>query len=122
MSHAKPILSLSFSSDSILLASSDQDGTLKIWKYSKGKCLKTFKTPIYPIGSIQFAEDNSKLYAASFEGSVLIYSLQTDNLLQTIKCDHAISQMVLFNGLLYVSSAQDGIFSIYNPNQTVPGL
>ena len=95
MSHDKAILSLCFSDDSRLLASSDDHGTIKIWKYNKGKCLKTFKAPINHIGSLVFSSDNSTFYAASFCGTIFVYSLQTENLLQSIISDHPISQMSL---------------------------
>lgn len=87
--HHDEINSLVFSSDSHFLASTGNDGIVKLWDTSKGKDLYTFQGGKDIAGqnelfqSASFNRDNSKLVTGSNQ-AIKVWDLKTENLLRSI--------------------------------------
>lgn len=64
-------LCLNFSSDSEMLVSGAQDGSISVWKVSTGECVKTFSSAhTQGITFVQFAKDPSQILSASFDHTI----------------------------------------------------
>jgi WD40 repeat protein len=76
--HNKPVLSVSFSRDSKLLASGAEDKAIYIWDVNSFELIYSIEDNYFPIRALQFAQENQILAACgpdiklmSFEGDLL---------------------------------------------------
>jgi len=65
MMHDKLITALAVSSDSQFLCSASEDNTIKIWRMSKGACLRKFENSKCHINCLMFAKDDSQVITGS---------------------------------------------------------
>lgn len=65
MMHDNCITALSVSSDSQFLASVSQDGFIKVWRMSKGTCLKKFENTGAAITCCMFGKNDSQVITGS---------------------------------------------------------
>ncbi|PRP79879.1 WD40 repeat-containing protein SMU1-like [Planoprotostelium fungivorum] len=101
MMHDDAILCLAFTSDSVNLASGSQDGKIKVWQISTGKCLVKFEQAhSQGVTCVQFAKDNTQLLSGSFDATIRIHGLKSG---KTLK---------IFRG--HSSFVNDCIFSLDN--------
>lgn len=88
MLHRKAVLSLLFSDDDKILASGDQEGIIRVWKFSDGKKLREIDTKggeKSGIGCLALTSNNSQLVAGCLDRSIKLYGLKSGNLLREIK-------------------------------------
>ena len=75
MMHDEAVLCVCFSSDSEQLASASQDGKIKVWQVSSGKCIRRFDAAhSQGITAIVFSKDNSQLLTASFDQTARFFN------------------------------------------------
>ncbi len=84
MLHSKAILSLVFSPDDKLLASGDQEGIIRVWKFSDGKKLRELSIQGGAVTSILFNQNNSQLIAGSLDTTIRVYGLKSGTLLKQL--------------------------------------
>jgi WD40 repeat protein/tetratricopeptide (TPR) repeat protein len=73
--HESDVYSLSFSSDSKLLASASWDTTIKIWNSDNGKLLTTIPGHYDCINSVKFSPDGQLLASASADYNIKLWRL-----------------------------------------------
>lgn len=88
MIHKQSILSLIFSNDNQLLAAGDQEGVIKIWKFSTGKCLRKIENEGGEgsgITCLLLSNNNSQLVAGSLKHTIKIFGLKSGNMLKELR-------------------------------------
>ena len=75
--HSAPILRIAYSPDGKWLASSDDDGVVKIWEAATGKELRALeKQPDWAQG-LDWSPDGTRLAIGRYDGTVGIYDTAT---------------------------------------------
>ncbi|MEM9927615.1 MAG: WD40 repeat domain-containing protein, partial [Cyanobacteria bacterium P01_D01_bin.50] len=98
--HTRATTDISFTPDSKILASTSEDGTVKLWNIDNGQNLYTFDKHRNPFVSVSFAGDTNLLAAASFDGNIHIWNIKN----KTKKyCWQAHNQ-----GIMHISFNSDG--------------
>jgi len=87
MVHGAAILSLNFSRDLKLLASGDQAGTIKVWKISQGKCLRTIDN-IQGINNILLSYTNARVIGSTLDSQIKVYGLKSGAMLKEMPKVH----------------------------------
>lgn len=84
MGHNCQVLYLEFSENGKVLASGDSEGTIKIWNFTKGKCIKKLEKvhPDNGITCIRFNEGLSIIYSSSFDKVLKSHGLKSASLLK----------------------------------------
>jgi len=87
MGHSWHILCLEFSENGKVLASGDSQGTIKIWNFAKGKCVKKLEKahPENGITWIRFNESLSIIYSSSFDKILKSHGLKSAALMKEYK-------------------------------------
>ena len=98
--------SLSFSADSKLLLSGDQDGTVKLWDVSSGRLLRTFARHSREVQYVEFLEDNKRIISASKDKTIKIWDTETGELL------HAAELQSTAKELWTIAISADGKFAL----------
>jgi len=80
-----PVHSLSFSPDGSLLASGNDDTTVKLWRVADGQLIATLKGHTKPVLSVSFSPDGSWLASGSGDGTVKLWRVADGKLLRTLK-------------------------------------
>ncbi|KAH7150699.1 hypothetical protein DER46DRAFT_628659 [Fusarium sp. MPI-SDFR-AT-0072] len=76
--------SVAFSHDSTWLASSSDDGTVKIWDVSSGTCLKTLEEHESCTRAVAFSYNSTRLASASDDKKVKIWDVSSGACLKTL--------------------------------------
>eukprot|EP01059_Diplonema_ambulator_P035926 TRINITY_DN869_c0_g1_i1.p1 TRINITY_DN869_c0_g1~~TRINITY_DN869_c0_g1_i1.p1 ORF type:complete len:1032 (+),score=393.40 TRINITY_DN869_c0_g1_i1:298-3393(+) len=74
-SHYHDVSTVAFSPDGAVVATSSDDGKVKIWNGSTGFCFSTFRDHQGPVSEVRFA-NNHTLWSASADGTVRGYDLK----------------------------------------------
>jgi WD40 repeat protein len=87
MGHNSHVLSLEFSANGKVLASGDSEGTIKVWNFAKGKCIKKLEKAHTENGitCIRFNESISIIYSSSFDKVIKSHGLKSASLLKEYK-------------------------------------
>ena len=92
MVHSGPVLSLDFSLDNRLLASGDQQGTVKVWKLADGKCLRQINIELSrnlaSVTTVRLNPANSKVYACCLDKSIKVFGLKSGTMLKEMAGQH----------------------------------
>ena len=100
------------------LASSSNDGTIRLWNPLTGEELITFTSGhIESIKAVAFSKDGTTLTTAAFNGIVDVWSLQTGRELMTFtegQCDAADIIALSPDATYFVREGQNGLFA-FNP-------
>lgn len=117
------LLSVAFSPDSKLLASSSYDGQIKLWDVLTQVEFFTLNRHSAPVRSISFSPDGKFLVSADDHGLVVFWSPKTGKYINEIKGYDSIRSIVFSpNGKLLASSNKNGvikIFALNNLNKTI---
>ena len=104
MVHGASILSLNFSRDLKLLASGDQAGTIKVWKTSQGKCLRTIES-IQGINNILLSYTNARVLASTLGNQIKVFGLKSGSMLKEMPPVHD----TFIHSLQYLSRDADDL-------------
>jgi WD40 repeat protein len=83
--HSGPVLSVSFSPDSQLLASASVDKTIKLWDPATGELRQTLEGHSDVVESVSFSPDGQLLASASYDKTIKLWDPTTGELRQTLE-------------------------------------
>ncbi len=95
--HTELITSLSFSSDSTIMASASWDNTIKLWDLRSREELKTLKGHSYKVNSIAFSPDNKILASGSDDKTIKFWEVSTGIELKTFAINEYSIYSVMFS-------------------------
>jgi len=84
-SHSGAALCAVFSPDSRRIASSSQDGIVKVWDAQTGEDLLSFQAHADHVRSVAFSPEGQRLATASWDGTAKVWDAQTGQLIHTLK-------------------------------------
>jgi WD40 repeat protein len=73
------VISLAFSTDSSLLASGAQDGSIKLWDSSTGQLLATLVGHMNWVAGVAFSPDGMRLLSTSADGTLRVWGIPSAN-------------------------------------------
>ncbi|VVC44497.1 Hypothetical protein CINCED_3A007791 [Cinara cedri] len=73
--HGSEISSLTYSSDSVYIATGGEDGKVKMWNNQSGFCFVTFKEHTSTVTDVVFAPNNKFVVSSSLDGTVRAFDL-----------------------------------------------
>eukprot|EP00041_Stephanoeca_diplocostata_P017506 m.354822 g.354822 ORF g.354822 m.354822 type:complete len:468 (-) comp20726_c0_seq1:233-1636(-) len=86
LKHSDKIYSLKWSPDTsskLMLASASFDHTTKVWDAVAGVCIFTLEGHTMPVYSVDFSPSGKFLASGSFDKRILVWSMETGNLLRS---------------------------------------
>jgi len=121
MMHEDAVLSLAFTKDGEHLASGSQDGKIKVWQISSGRCLRRFhQAHLKGVTSLTFSRDGFKILSASFDGTVRIHGLKSGKTLKIFRGHLSYVNDAIWaqNGAQIISAGSDGSIRIWDAKTT----
>ena len=115
--HEKNITALSFSNDSIMLATASEDRTAKVWSVPDGRLITSLKGHAKGLTSVSFSPDGKMLATASKDGTAKIWSIPDGKLIKTLIGHKKGVTLVTFsptNGQLLATASEDKTVKIWN--------
>jgi WD40 repeat-containing protein SMU1 len=94
MLHSQGVLSLAFSKDDKLLASGDQGGVIRVWKFAEGKKLRELEIQGTGVTCILFTSNNSSLVAGCLDKTIRVYGLKSGSMLKQFKGHESFLQSI----------------------------
>ena len=86
MMHDEPVLALTFSRDSELLASGSRDGHIKVWRVTTGQCVRRFtKAHSEGVTCLAFSSDCTQVVSGSFEAVGRVHGLKSGKSLKELR-------------------------------------
>jgi len=86
MMHEEPVLALTFSRDSELIASGSQDGNIKVWRVRTGQCVRRFaKAHTQGVTAISFSRDSAQVASGSFDTVGKVHGLKSGKALKELR-------------------------------------
>jgi WD40 repeat protein len=90
---ADRVYSVAFSPDGQILASGNNDRTIRLWDVNTGSCLKILKGHDDRVRSIAFSSVGSLLVSGSEDGTMKLWDVQTSKCLKTLRSDRPYERM-----------------------------
>ncbi|NMF64317.1 nSTAND1 domain-containing NTPase [Brasilonema octagenarum] len=115
-------LSIAWSADGKLLASGNNDGSIKLWSFD-GKKFKTINGHKGAVGSVSFSPDGKMLASGSADRTIKLWSLDGKEL-RTIKGHSDQVRSVNFSpdGKMLASGSDDGTIKLWNDGKELRTL
>lgn len=110
------ILAIAFSPDGQLLATSDPDGEIRLWRVSDGKQLLTCQEHRHWVWSVDFSPDSQILASGSGDKTIKLWSVNTGQCFQELQGHSNWVWSVDFspNGEWIVSSSEDATIKLWD--------
>eukprot|EP01068_Selenidium_serpulae_P008123 Selendium_serpulae@DN4899_c0_g1_i3.p1 len=121
MMHDKAILALAFSNDSETIASGSEDGQLKVWSVTTGKCTRVFdKAHDKGISCIQFSADNMHLLTGSFDNTARIHGIRSKGTVKQFRGHTSYVNTAIYaaEGTKVVTGSSDGRVKVWDARST----
>jgi WD40 repeat protein len=105
--HSDEIISLVFSPDSRMLASSSADGTVRLWDVIQGRLVRTLDVSQYWVHSIAFSPDGNLVATGSGDNIVRVWDIRTGRQRMSLSGHtHAITALAFsHDGLMLASGS-----------------
>ncbi|MEB3339174.1 NACHT domain-containing protein [Okeania sp.] len=116
MESMSTVRSLTFTSDSKLLATGDESGKIHLWQVADGKKLLTWEGHTHTVRSIQFSPDGQTLVSASADKTVKIWHLPSSKCLRSLLIDSELVKATALspNMQLLATCGIDGKIQLWN--------
>jgi len=115
LSGAKGVKSITYSADSTLLATGDQDGSLCLFNAKTGAFIRKLSGHIQSITGIAFAPDGKQLLSTSSDATARLWEVDSGTELHQYKAPMGIDAMALSpNGQQFLTGDQDGTLLHWN--------
>ena len=114
--HSERVLSIAFSPDGSVLASSSADNTVKLWDVAAREVLCTLADHTDWVESVAFSPNGALLVSASHDGTVKLWDVDTGELLRTLTGHGHWVRSVAFSpdGALLASGADDQLVMLWD--------
>ena len=103
--HENGVFSSRFNTDGSLLASSSEDGSIRLWDVQTGQCLQRLVGHSNCVWSISFAPDGRTLVSSSLDETIKLWDVETGVCLQTLRSDRPYERMNI-SGVTGLTPAQ----------------
>lgn len=114
--HQGPIYSVSYSPDGKWIASSGQDGLLRLWSVVEEKLTRSLQAHQAEIVCVRFSPNGKLMATASADQSVAIWEVATLQLIKLIKIPGIPIHSVEFHpdGKMLAAAGEDGVVRLWN--------
>ncbi|MDF5730205.1 MAG: hypothetical protein PUP92_19850, partial [Rhizonema sp. PD38] len=114
--HAKPVRSVSFSPDGLMLASASSDNTVKLWDARTGKEITTLTGHTNQVNSVSFSPDSLMLASASNDNTVKLWDTRTGKEIKTLRGHTNPVYSISFSpdGLMLASASADNTVKLWD--------
>lgn len=116
-SHTKPVHSIAWSPDNMLLASGSADKTIILWNANHGTQESVLKGHSLGLTSVAFSPNGYSLVSSSYDKSIRIWSLKTGSQMYIIQQGHSdfvYSVAYSADGHQIVSASNDNTIRVWN--------
>ena len=115
--HDAPVRNIAFSPDGLLLASANEDGTIRLWNPETQVLDTTLRGHTGSVLSIAFSPDGLLLASGGADGTVRLWDPQTQTLESTLRGHTGSVLSIAFSpdGLLLASGGADGTVRLWDP-------
>ncbi|MFO0952744.1 MAG: protein kinase [Isosphaeraceae bacterium] len=113
--HDRSVTGLAFSPDDSLLASSSEDGTIRIWETASGGLRSTLRGPAGNVNSVEFSPDGKRLACAIQGKQAILWDVATGR--EERSFPHALAvQAVAFrpDGKRLLTACNDGLIRVWD--------
>jgi WD40 repeat-containing protein SMU1 len=121
MIHDEAVFCLAFSRDSEMLVSGSQDGKIKVWRVTTGKCLRKFDhAHSEGVTCVCFGEDSTHILSGSFDHTVRIHGLKSGRTLKIFRGHTSFVNGAIFveGGSQIISASSDGTLKVWDSKTT----
>ncbi len=120
--HDAPVRNIAFSPDGLLLASANEDGTIRLWNPEAQVLESTLRGHTDSVLSVAFSPDGLLLASGSADGTVRLWNPETQTLESTLRghTDSVLSVAFSPDGFLLASGSADGTVRLWNPEIEKP--
>lgn len=113
--HTAPLLSIAWSPNSLLVATSGEDGSARVWDAQTSRMLHLLSGHTGFVGSVCFSPDGASLLTASQDGTVRVWSAASGNVINIIQGHNARVRSACFSpcGTNILTASEDGTARIW---------
>jgi WD40 repeat protein len=83
--HYAPVTAICYSADGKLIATGSEDKTVKLWRRSDGKEIRTFQGNISAVSQVEINRQGTAVLSVSYNGTLTVWDLNTGKMLNHLK-------------------------------------